>query len=88
MDAMEHEFLPIPSLLLLGPRRLSSASSSALEIRYPLDSLLKNEYWSRRNDCFRWQVVAEGSGLETMLCVMTGSDVLRSRGSISGLIRP
>ncbi|CAI0419822.1 unnamed protein product [Linum tenue] len=56
--------------------------------RYPLDSLLKNEYWSRRNDCFRWQVVAEGSGLETMLCVMTGSDVLRSRGSISGLIRP
>ncbi|CAN0896743.1 ABC transporter G family member 23 [Linum grandiflorum] len=41
--------------------------------RYPLDSLLTNEYWSSRADCFRW------SGDDNR-CLMTGNDVLRSRG--------
>ncbi|CAL1363074.1 unnamed protein product [Linum trigynum] len=45
--------------------------------RYPLDSLLTNEYWSRRKECFRWQ---GGGGPGTAVCVLTGSDVLRSRG--------
>ncbi|XP_057807966.1 ABC transporter G family member 23 [Salvia miltiorrhiza] len=36
--------------------------------RYPLDSLLLNEYWSQRDECF-----SKG-------CVLTGRDVLKSRG--------
>ncbi|KAL4283332.1 hypothetical protein GQ457_16G006990 [Hibiscus cannabinus] len=39
--------------------------------RYPLDALLTNEYWSMRNECFSWGF----SG-----CLMTGHDVLKSRG--------
>lgn len=42
--------------------------------RYPLDSLLVNEYWSMKNDCFAW---ADG---EKSKCLMNGGDVLRSRG--------
>ncbi|CAN1333477.1 ABC transporter G family member 23 [Linum perenne] len=43
--------------------------------RYPLDSLLTNEYWSLKEDCFRWSPASGGGG-----CLMTGDDVLRSRG--------
>ncbi|KAE8692936.1 ABC transporter G family member 23 [Hibiscus syriacus] len=39
--------------------------------RYPLDALLTNEYWGMRNECFSRGV----SG-----CLMTGNDVLKSRG--------
>ncbi|KAG6437125.1 hypothetical protein SASPL_102035 [Salvia splendens] len=39
--------------------------------RYPLDSLLLNEYWSERGECFSTR-----SGV----CVLTGRDVLKSRG--------
>ncbi|KAK4780666.1 hypothetical protein SAY87_016772 [Trapa incisa] len=42
--------------------------------RYPLDSLLKNEYWSERGRCFKWDMG------DVPRCVMTGQDVLRSRG--------
>ncbi|KAL1545552.1 ABC transporter G member 23 [Salvia divinorum] len=39
--------------------------------RYPLDSLLLNEYWSERDECFSTR-----SGV----CQLTGRDVLKSRG--------
>ncbi|XP_074279769.1 ABC transporter G family member 23 [Silene latifolia] len=39
--------------------------------RYPLDSLLVNEYWSMRDDCFSWV---------DNKCLMYGKDVLQSRG--------
>ncbi|KAE8674937.1 ABC transporter G family member 23 [Hibiscus syriacus] len=39
--------------------------------RYPLDAMLTNEYWGMRNECFSRGV----SG-----CLMTGKDVLKSRG--------
>ncbi|KAG6433821.1 hypothetical protein SASPL_105439 [Salvia splendens] len=39
--------------------------------RYPLDSLLLNEYWSERDECFSTR-----SGV----CALTGRDVLKSRG--------
>ncbi|XP_013667370.2 ABC transporter G family member 23 [Brassica napus] len=39
--------------------------------RYPLESMLVNEYWSLRKECF--------SGGD-MGCLMTGEDVLRKRG--------
>ncbi|WOL04064.1 ABC transporter G family member 23 [Canna indica] len=39
--------------------------------RYPLDSLLINEYWSVREKCFSWHGNA---------CLLTGGDVLRARG--------
>ncbi|GAB4835283.1 ABC transporter G member 23 [Ancistrocladus abbreviatus] len=42
--------------------------------RYPLDSLIVNEYWSMRNDCFAWQ------DQERSKCLLTGNDVLRGRG--------
>ncbi|KAK4790069.1 hypothetical protein SAY86_017373 [Trapa natans] len=42
--------------------------------RYPLDSLLTNEYWSERERCFKWDMG------EVPRCVLTGQDVLRSRG--------
>ena len=42
--------------------------------RYPLDSLLVNEYWSMKNDCFAW------ADVEKSKCLMNGGDVLRSRG--------
>ncbi|CAJ1942931.1 unnamed protein product [Sphenostylis stenocarpa] len=41
--------------------------------RYPLDALLTNEYWNVRNECFSHQI--EGSQ-----CLITGFDVLKSRG--------
>ncbi|KAJ6818768.1 ABC transporter G family member 23-like [Iris pallida] len=43
--------------------------------RYPLDSLLINEYWSLRDKCFSWQ---EEDG--NPVCSLTGGDVLRNRG--------
>ncbi|KAJ6385411.1 hypothetical protein OIU77_028568 [Salix suchowensis] len=42
--------------------------------RYPLDSLLTNEYWSVRSECFSWQ------GQDHSTCVLTGNDILKSRG--------
>lgn len=42
--------------------------------RYPLDSLLTNEYWSRRSECFSWQGEKDRS-----MCLQTGIDVLKSR---------
>ncbi|XP_028805291.1 ABC transporter G family member 23 [Neltuma alba] len=39
--------------------------------RYPLDALLTNEYWNVRNECFS---EAESN------CLLTGFDVLKSRG--------
>ncbi|TKY46684.1 ABC transporter G family member 23 [Spatholobus suberectus] len=42
--------------------------------RYPLDALLTNEYWNVRNECFSHQI-EEGSQ-----CLITGFDVLKSRG--------
>lgn len=46
--------------------------------RYPLDSLLINEYWSMRGKCFEWGGGTGDGGAP--VCVMTGGDVLRSRG--------
>jgi ABC-type multidrug transport system ATPase subunit/ABC-type multidrug transport system permease subunit len=43
--------------------------------RYPLDSLLTNEYWSGRSECFSWQGEEDHSR-----CLLTGIDVLKSRG--------
>lgn len=43
--------------------------------RYPLDSLLTNEYWSVRNKCFSW--LNEGNYSK---CLVSGNDVLKSRG--------
>ncbi|KAL0735502.1 hypothetical protein Bca4012_011712 [Brassica carinata] len=40
--------------------------------RYPLESMLVNEYWSLRKECF--------SGGGDMGCLMTGEDVLKKRG--------
>ncbi|KAL6179004.1 hypothetical protein ACLB2K_050520 [Fragaria x ananassa] len=41
--------------------------------RYPLDTLLTNEYWSTRSECFsRHQFPSK--------CMLTGNDVLKSRG--------
>ncbi|TYH53880.1 hypothetical protein ES332_D09G130900v1 [Gossypium tomentosum] len=40
--------------------------------RYPLDTLLTNEYWSLRNECFSWR---PGN-----MCILSGNDVLKSRG--------
>lgn len=42
--------------------------------RYPLDSLLTNEYWSVRSECFSWH------GEDHSQCLLTGNDVLKSRG--------
>lgn len=39
--------------------------------RYPLDSLVLNEYWSERDECFSTRFGE---------CVLTGRDVLKSRG--------
>ncbi|CAM8964218.1 unnamed protein product [Rhodiola kirilowii] len=44
--------------------------------RYPLDTLLTNEYWSAKNECFSWK--PDNQGLLT--CALTGHDVLKSRG--------
>ncbi|KAL9234812.1 hypothetical protein vseg_009638 [Gypsophila vaccaria] len=44
--------------------------------RYPLDSLLVNEYWSMKNECFSW-----ANGVDnTKKCLLFGTDVLKSRG--------
>ncbi|XVF04852.1 hypothetical protein REPUB_Repub05bG0120900 [Reevesia pubescens] len=42
--------------------------------RYPLDTLLTNEYWSVRNDCFSWHPQ------DYSHCLLTGNDILKSRG--------
>ncbi|XP_058107851.1 ABC transporter G family member 23 [Magnolia sinica] len=42
--------------------------------KYPLDSLLINEYWSLRGECFSWQQPDRST------CLMKGGDVLRGRG--------
>lgn len=42
--------------------------------RYPLDSLLINEYWSMRGKCFSSQA------LDNLRCAVTGREVLRTRG--------
>lgn len=42
--------------------------------RYPLDTLLTNEYWSVRSKCFTWH------GQDHSKCLLTGNDVLKSRG--------
>lgn len=43
--------------------------------KYPLDSLLINEYWSLRGDCF-----SQSYSNEVSNCLLSGSDVLKSRG--------
>ncbi|XVE79012.1 hypothetical protein DITRI_Ditri14bG0023600 [Diplodiscus trichospermus] len=42
--------------------------------RYPLDSLLTNEYWNVRSECFSWHPQ------DFSHCLLTGNDVLKSRG--------
>ncbi|KAK3000466.1 hypothetical protein RJ639_021522 [Escallonia herrerae] len=42
--------------------------------RYPLDSLLINEYWSVRNECFSRRAGDHST------CLLTGNDVLKGRG--------
>ncbi|XP_022731477.1 ABC transporter G family member 23 [Durio zibethinus] len=42
--------------------------------RYPLDTLLTNEYWSARSQCFSWHPP------DYSHCFLTGNDVLKSRG--------
>lgn len=50
--------------------------------RYPLDTLLINEYWSLRNECFSWKTQQEDDDNHKVIssCVLTGNDVLKSRG--------
>lgn len=48
--------------------------------RYPLDSLLTNEYWSARGECFSWQKYNNVDGDHYSKCLLTGNDVLKSRG--------
>lgn len=43
--------------------------------RYPLDSLLTNEYWNVKDECFSESDDGSHSG-----CLLTGFDVLKSRG--------
>ncbi|KAJ0020379.1 hypothetical protein Pint_30850 [Pistacia integerrima] len=42
--------------------------------RYPLDSMLTNEYWSVRGECYSWGIQDHSE------CLVTGNDVLRNRG--------
>lgn len=44
--------------------------------RYPLDTLLTNEYWSIQSECFSWQAQDQLPSK----CLLTGNDVLKSRG--------
>ncbi|XP_010555028.1 PREDICTED: ABC transporter G family member 23 [Tarenaya hassleriana] len=44
--------------------------------RYPLDTMVVNEYWSLRGECFSWR----GDAPSQQTCEMTGEEVLRSRG--------
>lgn len=48
--------------------------------RYPLDSLLINEYWSLRNECFSSSISVRNGTVPSSSCVLTGNDVLKSRG--------
>ncbi|KAM6548168.1 hypothetical protein CsatB_019844 [Cannabis sativa] len=48
--------------------------------RYPLDSLLANEYWSLRNKCFSWNINDSSTVNGQPKCLLTGNDVLKSRG--------
>ncbi|CAA3030485.1 ABC transporter G family member 23 [Olea europaea subsp. europaea] len=41
--------------------------------RYPLDSLLTNEYWNERHECL-------SRNGDQSICMLTGGDVLKSRG--------
>ncbi|CAN6485947.1 unnamed protein product [Victoria cruziana] len=43
--------------------------------KYPLDSLIINEYWGLKRECFSW-----GTGPAGPACLLTGADVLRNRG--------
>ncbi|XP_015958507.1 ABC transporter G family member 23 [Arachis duranensis] len=43
--------------------------------RYPLDALITNEYWNKRNECFSFS-----SSSSYSKCLTTGFDVLKSRG--------
>lgn len=45
--------------------------------RYPLDSLIINEYWSERHECFSTKM---GDNNNIQGCLLTGRDVLKSRG--------
>ncbi|XP_044483658.1 ABC transporter G family member 23 [Mangifera indica] len=42
--------------------------------RYPLDSMLTNEYWNEKGECFSWGIQDHSE------CLLTGNDVLKSRG--------
>ncbi|KAI3941031.1 hypothetical protein MKW92_020027 [Papaver armeniacum] len=42
--------------------------------KYPLDSLLVNEYWSMRDKCFAWESEDHSQ------CLLKGIDVLKNRG--------
>ncbi|KAM5574471.1 ABC transporter G family member 23 [Rosa sericea] len=44
--------------------------------RYPLDTLLTNEYWSISSECFSWHANDQFPSK----CLLTGNDVLKSRG--------
>lgn len=46
--------------------------------RYPLDSLIINEYWNMRRECFSWGYLGEDPSVRE--CLLTGNDVLKSRG--------
>lgn len=47
--------------------------------RYPLDSMIVNEYWGMRNDCFSW-ATNDHTSSSSSNCLMNGGDVLRNRG--------
>ncbi|KAI9196743.1 hypothetical protein LWI28_026643 [Acer negundo] len=47
--------------------------------RYPLDSLLTNEYWSMRGECFSWNADHDHQQHQYK-CLMTGNEVLIGRG--------
>ncbi|TXG73418.1 hypothetical protein EZV62_001997 [Acer yangbiense] len=47
--------------------------------RYPLDSLLTNEYWSMRGECFSWNADHDHQQHQYK-CLRTGNEVLVSRG--------
>ncbi|QHO05535.1 ABC transporter G family member [Arachis hypogaea] len=46
--------------------------------RYPLDALITNEYWNKRNKCFSFSSSSSSSSYSK--CLTTGFDVLKSRG--------
>ncbi|XP_057471312.1 ABC transporter G family member 23 isoform X1 [Actinidia eriantha] len=55
--------------------------------RYPLDSLLVNEYWSLRGACFKTLLDHYDDDQHQFIhsqCLLTGNDVLKSRGLDKG----